>query len=110
MDEHGRRGVVFGPAPADVHAEGPGDARRIFIVRSSRAFVTSASVNGNLGGIAGADTMCRSLAAAAHLYRPESYKALIASTVAGNNAVDRFVFDGPWYRRDGLLFAHNKRS
>jgi hypothetical protein len=72
------------------------------------AFLTSAALTGNLGGIAGADAQCRSLAATAHLYRPQTYKALITSTVAGTNALDRFVFDGPWYRRDGLLFAHDK--
>jgi hypothetical protein len=72
------------------------------------AFLTSADVSGNLGGIAGADAVCRSAAAAAHLHQPDSFKALITSAALGANIIDRFEFDGPWYRRDGLLFAHNK--
>jgi len=39
---------------------------------------------------------------------PQSFKALITSAALGTNVIDRFVFDGPWYRRDGLVFAHNK--
>jgi hypothetical protein len=66
-------------------------------------------VTGNLGGIAGADGTCRALAASASLYRPETFKALLASFTAGLNFVTgRIQFDGPWYRHDGLLFAHDK--
>ena len=72
------------------------------------AFVTSADVTGNLGGILGADQTCKALAASANLYRPESFKALLASFTLGLNVTERIQIDGPWYRRDGLLFAHNK--
>ena len=72
------------------------------------AFLTSANVSGNLGGIGGADALCRSAAADAHLHQPDSFKALITSAGLGSNVIDRFEFDGPWYRRDGLIFAHNK--
>lgn len=72
------------------------------------AFVTSTNVTGDLGGIAGADTICRSLATSAGLHQAESFKALLASTALGVNATDRLVFDGPWYRRDGLQFASGK--
>jgi hypothetical protein len=72
------------------------------------AFVTSADLDGALGGIAGADGVCQSLAAAAKLYQPESFKALITSFASGANVIDRFVYDGAWYRRDGLPFAFNK--
>jgi len=71
------------------------------------AFITSANVTGNLGGIAGADALCQNLATAADLYRPDSFKALLATSPM-NTITERFQFDGPWYRRDGLLFAHNK--
>jgi hypothetical protein len=72
------------------------------------AFVTSVDVTGNLGGIAGADGTCQALAASANLYRPETFKALLASFTSGLSVTSRIQFDGPWYRRDGLVFAHNK--
>jgi hypothetical protein len=72
------------------------------------AFVTSADVTGSLGGLDGTDAVCQSLAAAANLRQPESFKALVASAAFGSGVTDRFQFDGPWYRRDGLLFAHDK--
>jgi len=72
------------------------------------AFVTSVDVTGHLGGIAGADGTCQALAATANMYRPETFKALLASSTIGLNVTGRIQFDGPWYRRDGLLFAHDK--
>lgn len=72
------------------------------------AFVTSADITGDLGGIDGADAMCRSAATDANLYRPDSFKALLAASASGANVVDRFEHGGPWYRRDGLVFAHDK--
>lgn len=72
------------------------------------AFVTDLDVDGNLGGVGGADAICRASAATAHLYRPDTFKALIMSAADSGTIVDRFEFDGPWYRRDGLLFAHDK--
>ena len=74
----------------------------------AEAFVTSTDVTGDLGGIAGADATCRALATSASLNRPETFKALLASSTSGLNITHRIQFDGPWYRRDGLLFAHNK--
>src|SRR5262249_23607559 len=53
------------------------------------AFVTSADVTGALGGIAGADAVCQSSAASAHLYRPATFKALVASFSLGVNVTDR---------------------
>jgi hypothetical protein len=72
------------------------------------AFVSSADVSGDLGGIAGADALCQSLAGAAGLDLPGSFKALLASSAPASGVTDRFQFDGPWFRRDGLLFAHDK--
>jgi hypothetical protein len=72
------------------------------------AFVTSTEVTGNLSGLAGADALCASSAAAAGLYRPDSFKALLASSSTFTNITDRINVDGEWYRRDGLLFAHSK--
>jgi len=72
------------------------------------AFLTGTNVSGNLGGVAGADAVCKSAAAAAGLYQPASFKALLTSATLAASVTDRFAFDGPWYRRDGLLFAHDK--
>ena len=72
------------------------------------AFVTSTDVTGDLNGIVGADATCQSLAASANLWQPGSFKALLASSALGLNITDRIQFDGPWFRRDGLLFAHDK--
>jgi Leucine rich repeat N-terminal domain len=72
------------------------------------AFVSSALVTGDLGGVAGADLTCQSLAAAANVYAPSTFKALLASSTLGSNLTSRIEFDGPWYRHDGLLFAHDK--
>ncbi len=72
------------------------------------AFLTGTNVSGNLGGVAGADAVCKSAATAAGLYQPASFKALLTSATLGIGVTDRFEFDGPWYRRDGLLFAHDK--
>ena len=71
------------------------------------AFVTAANVDGNIGGLTGADGVCQAAAASAGLFQPQSFKALLISAPLTNIA-DRFEFDGPWYRRDGLLFAHDK--
>lgn len=72
------------------------------------AFVTDANVEGDIGGVPGADAVCQAAATAAGLFRPQTFKALLTASTAGTNITDRFVFDGPWYRRDGLLFAHDK--
>ena len=72
------------------------------------AFVTSVEVTGNLGGVAGGDLACQSAAAAANVYAPGTFKALLNTSAPGSNLTDRIEFDGPWYRRDGLLFAHDK--
>jgi len=74
------------------------------------AFITSQDVTGALDGIAGADSICRQAATDAGLYQANRFKALIASSSANVHALNRFEFDGPWYRRDGLLFASGKNE
>ena len=72
------------------------------------AFLTAANVDGAVGGIGGADAVCQASAMAAQLYRPETFKALLAQSAPAMAVTSRFQFDGPWYRRDGLPFAHDK--
>ena len=59
-----------------------------------RVFVTSSTMNGNLGGLTGADTVCTNSAAFAGLSRV--YKAVISTTA--ENARDRLTFSGTIYK------------
>jgi len=76
------------------------------------AFVTSAMGNGDLGswpgaggqtGLAAGDAVCRSLASAAGLPNPTSFKAWLST--AASDARDRFLSDGPWMRLDRARLA-----
>jgi len=79
------------------------------------AFVTSAGGTGDLGswpqagaatGLAAGDAICQSLAAAAGIHHPESFKAWLSDDVT--DAIDRFQHDGPWMRLDGVEVAAGK--
>ncbi len=69
-----------------------------------KAFVSSETPTGNLGGVTGADAICNKLAKAAGL--PGTYVAWIST--ANVNAIDRITGAGPWQRVDGVLVAQNK--
>lgn len=69
-----------------------------------KAFVSSAIVNGGLGGVAGADKICSDLAKAQGL--AGTYVAWIST--AGVNAIDRITANGPWQRVDGQVVAQTK--
>ncbi len=74
-------------------------------------FVTSAGSGdgGNLGGLAGADKQCQSLAAAAGA-GGRTWRAYLSQSAAGSlpvvNARDR-IGTGPWYNARGVLIASN---
>jgi hypothetical protein len=70
------------------------------------AFVTSSSQGGNLGGLAGADAICQGLATVAGLPAAGSFHAWLSGT--GVDALDRFSYDGPWVRPDGVRIADGK--
>jgi hypothetical protein len=72
------------------------------------AFVTDATSDANLGGVAGADEWCRNTAAAAYLPLPGSFVAWIS--ISGNDAKDRLTFNGPWNRVDGVRIAATKAA
>jgi hypothetical protein len=84
-------------------------------------FVTSATFDGNLGGLAGADQKCQAAAAGANL--GSTFVAWVSdfNDVANDpsrptvNAVDRVTGNGPWYLpcRDGqkkLIRAFNNKA
>lgn len=91
--------VEPGPQDAQSDQQDGADANRTL-----HAFVSSQVVNGALGGVAGADLKCNSLASAAGL--KGSYRAWIS--VAGTNAADRITGNGPWYLVGGQLVASTK--
>jgi uncharacterized repeat protein (TIGR02543 family) len=64
------------------------------------AFVTSTTQSSNLGGLAGADSLCQARAAAAGL--PGTYRAFLSSSTV--NAIDRFGSARGWVRTDGKPF------
>lgn len=73
----------------------------------TQAFVTEADVGGNLMGLAGADAVCIAAATNGDLDEPASFKALLASSDGPVSIASRFQNTGPWYRLDGLVFAHS---
>jgi cysteine-rich repeat protein len=71
---------------------------------SKLVFVTSASYNGNMGGLAGADAICQSHADAAGL--PGTYLAWLSSTFESPST--RFIQSpGPYTLVDGTVIADN---
>jgi len=71
-----------------------------------RVFVSSALYNGNLGGLGGADTKCKDLAAAANL--GGTWMAWLSGGL--NGPADRFITKGgpkAYVRLDGKVVANN---
>jgi hypothetical protein len=93
---------------ASTTADGLGANRPMFI------FVTSTKHNGNLGGLAGADTICNNAGGAGLLTSGlnKSWKALLSLTTGGTtiNAKDRFVWTGPLYNVNKELAVQNPAS
>jgi hypothetical protein len=108
-DDAGTEDTPPGPPPADdpIPAD-PSDAGSggtdAAPTGPMKAFVSSETPTGNLGGVAGADALCNKLAKAAGL--PGTYIAWIST--ANVNAIDRVTAAGPWQRVDGALVAQNK--
>lgn len=69
------------------------------------AFVTQADQDGDLGGVTGADAICKAAATQAQLSAAPSFKALLTAGFDTPTVADRFYSHGPWYRLDGMLFA-----
>ncbi len=65
---------------------------------------------GDLGGLAGADAICQTAAAAVG-FGGKTWRAFLSVTDGGNgspvHAIDR-IGDGPWYDRNGRLVADNR--
>jgi hypothetical protein len=88
--------VVLGLAGASAIAQGP--------AANMSFFVTSSNPNGgNLGGLAGADQVCQSLAKAAGAGGKTWRAYLSTSTVDAKSRIG----NGPWYNYKGELIAQN---
>ncbi len=79
---------------------------------AKKVFVTSLTYNGNLGGVAGGDTICQTLATAASIPHAANFKAWLSDST--NSAIDNVTVgattDGPFYRLDGVKIADNKAA
>jgi len=75
-------------------------------------FLTSNGIGngGNLGGLAGADNLCQTLAQAAGFGAPKTWRAYISTQAADGapavNARDR-IGKGPWHNAKGELIARD---
>lgn len=70
----------------------------VVVNRPMYIFITQASYNGNLGGIAGADGLCQLAGTSGSLTAPlnKTWKALLSKGTGGTiNAKERFVWTGP---------------
>lgn len=92
--------LVLPTATPDAATDAPVDAAK----KPLRAFVSSATRSGNLGGIAGADQTCNTLATAAGI--GGTYRAWIS--VSGTDALDRITSAGPWKLVTGEVVADDK--
>jgi len=92
--------LVAPPATSDATTDAPVDAAK----KPLRAFVTSMTKSGNLGGLAGADQVCNTLAIAAGI--GGTYRAWIS--VNGTDAIDRITSTGPWKLVTGEVVADDK--
>lgn len=94
---------------------GAGPALPSILNYGGLAFVTSVQGKGRLQdwadaggnvGVAAADAICQSRAAAGGLRFPGSFKAWVSTSA--EDAPDRINFNGPWVRLDGVVIAQSK--
>jgi hypothetical protein len=59
-------------------------------------------------GAAASDTICQARAVAGGIANPTKFKAWLSD--GSNDAKDRIISNGPWYRLDGVKVADNKAA
>ena len=77
-------------------------------VAGLKVFVSSSTAKGNLGGLAGGDALCTSLAKAAGL--GGTWAAWLSIHDNGPHAIDRVTSAGPWRLVSGELVAASKTA
>jgi hypothetical protein len=85
---------------------GTGPALTIVPASGKKVFITSESYDGDLGGLAGADAICRTRATAAGLPNAANFKAWLSD--GSTDAISRITSNGPWVRTDGFRIADSK--
>ena len=96
--------VLAGGCSDDDDANGPSPSETTFFVSST------GSATANLGGLAGADARCQSLATAANLGRTwRAYLSVERDPNNGNNPTDARsrIGNGPWRNAAGTVIAQN---
>jgi hypothetical protein len=86
----------------------PAGAKRVFITSTAgTGNISTWAGSGAVGGLTGADNVCKARATAALLANASSYKAWLSD--GSTNAINHVTVTatGPWYRLDGVKIADN---
>jgi hypothetical protein len=88
VDDDGGGAIIDAPISSDAPGDAPANVKRVF--------ATATPTNGNLGGLAGADTRCQQAAAAGNM------NGTFIAWLSVNNtpAVGRLTSNGPWFLPD----------
>ena len=73
------------------------------VIEHRKVFVTTAKFEGNLGGLAGADTKCRAAATAGKLANPNTFKAWLSDGTTGPATRFDTTFAGIYELVDGTI-------
>jgi hypothetical protein len=94
-------GACSGTGTCVVTMSGPQQVSANFELKPNIAFVTSTTQNGNLGGLAGADAICQSLATTSSI--AGTFRAYLSNTTV--DAISRLGTASGWVRVDGKPVA-----
>ncbi len=102
-----RRLLCLEPGPSEVTILGWSPGSLVFVSSATGDADMSTWPGAGLAtGLAAADNVCRSLAAAAHLPAPQSFIAWLSDSQ--QDAADRLTSNGPYRRVDGYTIAGSK--
>jgi hypothetical protein len=102
-----RRLLCLEPGPSEVTTLGWSPGSLVFVSSATGDADMSTWPGAGLAtGLAAADNVCRSLAAAAHLPAPQSFIAWLSDSQ--QDAADRLTSNGPYRRVDGYSIANSK--
>ena len=91
-------------SPHDGEESGPSETSEVTIDNAqTRVFVTESATSSDMGGVAGGDEHCQASAEEADL--GGTWSAYLSG--GGASAIAR-IAEGPYYRIDGVLIAHDK--
>lgn len=85
---------------------GPGPVVEIPPAEGALVFYQPSSVAADFGSLEAADAICQAAAAGADVPDADRFMAWLSDSTT--NAIDRFTWDGPWQRPDGVPVALNQ--